>query len=113
MANSPITTVATMYPAGACEPFPKPTAIGTLPTIAVIGAAVATAMKITPTVPTAFLFKRCTSSAAFLLETTICSVIDPHALSGRSGGQCGLRHTPTADHIGTTNYRLARVPTRL
>ncbi len=58
MANSDSTTVAKMYPAGACEPFPKPTAMGTLPTIAVIGAAVATAMNITPTMPTAFGFSR-------------------------------------------------------
>jgi hypothetical protein len=35
-------------------PLPKPTAIGTWPAIAVIGAAVATALKITPISPTAF-----------------------------------------------------------
>jgi hypothetical protein len=40
--------------------LPKPTAIGTLPTIAVMGAAVATAMNTTATRPTAFGFRRCT-----------------------------------------------------
>jgi hypothetical protein len=34
--------------------LPTPTAIGTLPAMAVIGAAVVTAMKIAPTSPTAF-----------------------------------------------------------
>src|SRR3954470_16981375 len=45
--------VANRKPAGAPSPLPKPTAIGTLPVIAVIGAALATAMKITATMPMA------------------------------------------------------------
>ena len=52
--------VATRYPAGAYGPLPNPTATGTLPTIAVIGAAVATAMNITPVRPTALGRKRWT-----------------------------------------------------
>src|SRR4051794_41461517 len=47
------TTVATRNPAGAPSPLPEPIAIGTLPVIAVIGAALATAMKSTPTKPSA------------------------------------------------------------
>src|SRR5215218_10257555 len=47
------TTVAKIYPAGAPVPLPNPTATGTLPVIAVIGAAVATAMKMTSKRPTA------------------------------------------------------------
>ena len=43
--------VANRKPAGAPRPLPKPTAIGTLPVIAVIGAALATAMKMTATMP--------------------------------------------------------------
>ncbi len=38
--------------------MPKPTAMGTLPTIAVIGAAVATAMNSTPGSPTALGLRR-------------------------------------------------------
>ncbi|MNH31403.1 hypothetical protein D3C79_917630 [compost metagenome] len=41
--------------------MPLPMAIGTLPSIAVIGAAVATVMNSTPIRPTAFLRRRCTS----------------------------------------------------
>ena len=43
--------VANRKPAGAPSPLPNPTAIGTLPVIAVIGAALATAMKMTATIP--------------------------------------------------------------
>ncbi|MFD0393015.1 hypothetical protein ACFQ3Z_12030 [Streptomyces nogalater] len=46
-------------------PLPKPTAIGRLPVIAVIGAAVATAMNTTPTSPTEFALRRCTSRVGF------------------------------------------------
>ena len=44
-------TVANKKPAGAPRPLPNPTAIGTFPVIAVIGAALATAMKMTATMP--------------------------------------------------------------
>jgi hypothetical protein len=44
--------------------------MGTLPTIAVMGAAVATAMKMTPKVPTAFRFSRWTESDVFSLRDT-------------------------------------------
>ena len=43
--------VANRKPAGAPRPLPNPTAIGTLPVIAVMGAAFATAMKMTATIP--------------------------------------------------------------
>lgn len=45
-------------------PFPKPTAMGRLPVIAVIGAAVATAMNTTPTSPTELALSRWTCGAA-------------------------------------------------
>src|SRR5699024_3858164 len=48
---------------GAYAPFPNPMAMGTLPTIAVMGAAVATAMNMTPNRPTAPRRNRCTSGA--------------------------------------------------
>ncbi len=50
------TIVANRKPAGAPSPLPNPTAIGTLPVIAVIGAALATAMKMTATMPMAPFF---------------------------------------------------------
>src|SRR5436190_11926778 len=50
-ANSVRMTVANRKPAGAPRPLPNPTAMGTLPVIAVIGAALATAMKMTATMP--------------------------------------------------------------
>lgn len=50
---------------GAPVPLPKPTAMGRLPVIAVIGAAVATAMKTTPTSPTEFALSRWTSGVGF------------------------------------------------
>src|SRR5882757_1401880 len=43
--------VANRKPAGAPSPLPNPTAMGTLPVMAVIGAALATAMKMTATMP--------------------------------------------------------------
>src|SRR3979490_1167446 len=43
--------VANRKPAGAPSPLPNPTAIGTLPVIAVIGAALATAIKNTALMP--------------------------------------------------------------
>jgi hypothetical protein len=49
--------VAKRNPAGAPRPFPKPTAIGVLLVIAVIGAALATAMKRTATMPIAPFFR--------------------------------------------------------
>lgn len=49
--------VANRKPAGVPRPLPNPTAIGTLPVIAVIGAAFATAMKMTATMPTDPFFR--------------------------------------------------------
>ncbi len=50
-ANKVNAMVANRKPAGAPRPLPKPTAMGTLPVIAVMGAALATAMKMTATIP--------------------------------------------------------------
>src|ERR1700682_2000191 len=56
-ANSVSATVANRKPAGAPKPLPNPTAIGTLPVMAVMGAALATAMRMTATMPTAPFFR--------------------------------------------------------
>src|SRR4249920_2021359 len=53
MANRVRTTVATRKPAGVPRPLPYATEIGTLPVMAVIGAALAVAMKSTANSPTA------------------------------------------------------------
>src|SRR5829696_1134874 len=58
------TIVANRKPAGAPSPLPNPTAIGTLPVIAVIGAALATAMKMTATMPMAPFFRPAGGAAA-------------------------------------------------
>src|SRR5260370_28328759 len=55
--NSVAAIVAKRKPAGAPSPLPNPTAIGTLPVIAVIGAALATAIKMTATMPMAPFFR--------------------------------------------------------
>lgn len=54
---------------GAYAPLPNPTAIGTFPTIAVIGAAVATAMNNTPIRPTALGLSRCILSGSVVVPT--------------------------------------------
>src|ERR1700704_5489615 len=56
-ANSVSAIVANRKPAGVPRPLPNPTAIGTLPVMAVIGAALATAMKMTATMPMAPFFR--------------------------------------------------------
>jgi hypothetical protein len=58
------TTVANRYAAGTPVPVPKPTTMGTLPVIAVIGAAFATAMKRTANRPIEPDLRRWTSPAA-------------------------------------------------
>src|SRR3954468_20641563 len=58
--------VANKKPAGAPSPLPNPTAIGTLPVIAVIGAALATAMKMTATTPIAPFFRPADGAAVVL-----------------------------------------------
>src|SRR3954452_4151269 len=72
-ANTVNTIVANRKPAGAPSPLPKPTAIGTLPVIAVIGAALATAMKMTATMPIAPFFRPADGSA--VVSTAADSVV--------------------------------------
>src|SRR4029079_6383312 len=57
IANNVRMIVAKRKPAGAPRPLPKPTAIGVLLVIAVIGAALATAMNKTATMPIAPFFR--------------------------------------------------------
>ena len=72
---------------GAPSPLPKPTAIGTLPVIAVIGAALATAMKMTATMPMAPFFSPAGRSG---LD---CCGISGHRGLLRCGIQCiAARH---------------------
>ncbi|WP_192583634.1 hypothetical protein [Streptomyces albicerus] len=66
------TTIATRWPAGAPMPFPAETMTGTLPVIAVIGAAVATAVKATRSSPIAFGSSRWTVVAP-LSEPAVAS----------------------------------------
>src|SRR3989337_2479194 len=67
------TIVANRKPAGAPSRLPNPTAIGTLPVIAVIGAALATAMKMTATMPMAPFFRP--AGAALVVSTAADSVV--------------------------------------
>ena len=55
------------------SPLPNPTAIGTLPVIAVIGAALATAMKMTATMPMAPFFRP--AGGAAVVSTAADSVV--------------------------------------
>src|SRR3954468_18285734 len=73
-ANSVSAIVANKNPAGAPSPLPNPTAIGTFPVIAVIGAALATAMKITATMPMAPFLSPAAGGAA-VVSTAADSVV--------------------------------------
>src|SRR5215207_7395140 len=73
-ANNVRMIVANRKPAGAPRPLPQPTAIGTLPVMAVIGAALATAMKMTATMPMA-PFLRPVAGDAAVVSTAADSVV--------------------------------------
>src|SRR5215217_6422255 len=73
--------VANRKPAGAPSPLPKPTAIGTLPVMAVMGAAFATAMKITATMPTA-PFLRPAAGGAVVVSTVVSTAADSVVTAG-------------------------------
>src|SRR5882757_1874391 len=73
--------VANRKPAGAPSPLPNPTAMGTLPVMAVIGAALATAMKMTATMPIA-PFLSPAVGAADLSSVVADSVVKQGSLVG-------------------------------
>src|SRR4051812_19333657 len=94
MENSVSTTVATRNPAGALIPLPYAMAIGTLLVIAVIGAALATAMNSTPTSPRAPTLSLPPLLGGAAPERTVDPCGDRSVLIGRSstGGGPGPAH---------------------
>ena len=82
IANSVRMIVAKRKPAGAPRPLPKPTAIGVLLVIAVIGAALATAMKRTATIPIAPFFRPAGAGASFISADSVVIAALPF------GSQC-------------------------
>jgi len=91
--------VANRKPAGAPRPLPNPTAMGTLPVIAVMGAALATAMKMTATMPTAPFFRP--EGTAGVSATAAGSAVDSAVTAYLS-----------AQALGTENVIAVRMPYR-
>src|SRR5207249_2555675 len=79
-------TVAKRNPAGVPIPFPKPTEIGVLNSIAEIGAAPVTVRKSTPSKPTAPLWRWCTSVR---VETSYIDALSDPVRSSAPGGTGG------------------------
>ena len=88
-ANSVRMMVAKRNPAGAPRPLPKPTAIGVFPVIAVMGAALATAMKMTATMPIAPFFR-----PAGVDSTSLLGVADSVVIAALSF-ECSARESAT------------------
>src|ERR1700712_4656098 len=111
--------VANRNPAGAPRPLPKPTAIGTLPVMAVIGAALATAMKMTATMPIEPFFRPAcafgwvsTASESVVIVAILVRIelrVGPATLQFLLAASHFHGNPTTRAAILTVNWQLARV----